>query len=419
MAGTMQTVATCETVNEDRITYAELPPGTKGYLQEKIEYALKAPDIVNIKLPDGSSTISMLKQIVMTAAIRVDESLVDFRWQYKAEVSFDMWPDFASNGTEAPIPFLSGVTEDGPGRRHSLNPFPTGFKPGFLRRPDVVIVRTPTDRWPGRALVDHQGHPHVDNSLRLVEVKFPGDSWGSGQERAYQMISGAPGEYKYRMTVIDVSDCNGDLEKVRQRALAMSPEEREAELRRRQRERQLRAPIRTIEPIPEPAWYEAWIRKVEEASEATVAAVWDAVNSGAQYLSTEMEAWLRQHAPWALTAGKWVADKATATWRWVDETGREIYRYTTAQLKAGWDAIVRATDMTWDLLKQINWSQIGTSIIKGLVFVAAVVAGVIIIIVLTEVLVPVLLALAAIVATAAAETVAALAIALGVTAVAA
>ncbi|KGV16719.1 VRR-NUC domain-containing protein [Burkholderia pseudomallei] len=419
MAGTMQTVATCETVNEGRITYAELPPGTKGYLQEKIEYALKAPDIVNIKLPDGSSTISMLKQIVTTAAIRVDESVADFRWQYKAEVSFDMWPEFASGGARAPIPFLSSNTDDGPGRRHSLNPFPKGFVPGFLRRPDVIIARNPADRWPGRALVDHQGYSHVDNSLRLVEVKFPGDAWGAGQEDAYRKISGKPGDYVYRMTVIDVSDCNGDLEKVRQRALAMSPEEREAELRRRQRERQLRAPIRTIEPIPEPAWYEAWIRKVEEAGEATVAAVWDAVNSGAQYLSTEMEAWLRQHAPWALTAGKWVADKATATWRWVDETGREIYRYTTAQLKAGWDAIVRATDMTWDLLKQINWSQIGTSIIKGLVFVAAIVAGVIIIIVLAEVLVPVLLALAAIVATAAAETVAALAIALGVTAVAA
>ncbi|MBR8300921.1 MULTISPECIES: VRR-NUC domain-containing protein [Burkholderia cepacia complex] len=419
MATTMETVATCQTVNEDRKTYAELPPGTKGYLQEKIEYALKAPDIVNIRLPDGSNTISTLKQIVMTAAIRVDESLADFRWQYKAEVSFDMYPDLVSNGRDAPIPFLSAATEDGPGRRHSLNPFPKGFVPGLLRRPDVIIVRNPADRWPGRSPRDHQGNPHADNSLRLVEVKFPGDAWGAGQERAYQKIAGAPGEHKYRMTVIDVSDCNGDLEKARQRALAMSPEERQAELRRRQRERQLRAPIRTVEPIPEPAWYEAWIRKVEEAGEATVAAVWDAVNAGAQYLSTEMEAWLQEYAPWALTAGKWVADKATATWRWVDETGREIFRYTTAQLKAGWDAIVRVTDMTWELLKQINWSQIGTSIIKGLVFVAAVVAGVVIVIVLAEALVAVLLALAAIVATATAETVAALAIALGVTTAAA
>lgn len=84
MTSTMAQVATtCTTVNEQK-TYAELPPGTKGYLQEKIEYALKAPDIVNIRLPDGSNTIALLKQLVMTEAIRVDEGLAEYRWQYKA-----------------------------------------------------------------------------------------------------------------------------------------------------------------------------------------------------------------------------------------------------------------------------------------------------------------------------------------------
>ncbi|KVU55425.1 VRR-NUC domain-containing protein [Burkholderia cepacia] len=418
MAGTMETVATCTTVKENTITYAELPRDTKGYLQEKIEDALKTPDMVNIRLPDGSNTVSALKQVVMSWAIRIDETLHNFYWQYKAEVSFDMTPAMLSGGRRAPIPFLSSAVEEGPGRRHSQNPFPTGAKIGRLRRPDVIIVKDPGDRWPGRSLIDHEGHPHVDNSLRLVEVKFPGDAWGLGQEAAYQQIAGAPGEFKKRMTVIDVSDCNGDLEKAREHALAMSPEEREAELRRRRRERQLRAPIRSVEPIAEPAWYEAWIRKAEEAGEGAVAAVWDSLNAGANYLSAELEGWLKQHAPWTLTAGIWVADTATATWRWVDDKGNEIYRYTTAQLKTGWDALVRTTDMTWDLLKQINWSQIGTSIIKGLVAVAAIVAGVVVIIVLSETLLAILLALAAIVAAATAETLAALAIALGVSAAA-
>ncbi|TXD01954.1 VRR-NUC domain-containing protein [Burkholderia pseudomallei] len=426
MAATMEPVATCTTVNEDRVTYAELPPDTKGYLQEKIEYALQAPDFVNIKLPDGTNTISALKQVVMTAAIRVDESVADFRWQYKAEVCFDMFPDYASRGIEAPIPFLSSEKERGAGRRHTLNPFPPGRKNVVVdgeklimtRRPDVIIVKNPADRWPGRSLVDHEGNPHVDNSLRLVEVKFPGDAWGLGQESAYRKIAGKPGEYTRRMSVIDVSDCHGDLEKARQRALAMSPEQREAELRQKRRERQLRAPIRSSDPIPQPAWYEAWIRQAGEVGHAAVAAAWDAVNDGAAYLSTETHAWLQQHAPWALTAGSWVADKATATWRWVDEKGHEIYRYTTAQLKAGWDAIVRSTDMTWEMLKQIDWAQIGTSIIKGLAVVAAVVAGVVIIIVLSEALLAILLALAAIVAAATAETLAVLALALGVTAAA-
>ncbi|MFM0644684.1 VRR-NUC domain-containing protein [Paraburkholderia bryophila] len=419
MSATMETIATCTTVNEDRKTYAELPPDTEGYLQEKIEYSLKAPDIINVRLPDGSNTISMLKQIVMTEAIRIDEKLADFRWQYKVEVSFDMWPNFASNGENAPIPFLSASVDKGPGRRHSTSPFPKGLVPGYLRRPDVIIVRTAADRWPGRSPIDHQGNPHIDNSLRLVEVKFPGDSWGSSQEDAYRKIAGAPGEYTHRMTVIDVSDCHGDLEKARVRALAMSPEQREAELRQKRRERQLRAPIRSREPIPEPAWYEAWVRRAEEAGEVTVAAVWDALNGGADFLSAEMHAWLQQHAPWALTAGQWVVDKSSATWRWVDEKGNEIHRYTTSQLKAGWEAIARTTDMTWDLLKQVNWTQIGTSFIKGLVAVVAIVAGVVVVIVLAEVLLAILLALAAIVATASGAVVAALAVALGVSAAAA
>lgn len=416
MASTMVQVATtCTTVNEQK-TYAELPPGTKGYLQEKIEYALKAPDIVNIRLPDGSNTIVLLKQLVMTEAIRVDETLAEFRWQYKAEVSFDMWPDVISRGEKAPIPFLSGKIEDGPGRRHSLNPFPPGMRVGYLRRPDVIIVKNPADRWPGRSLVDHQGSPHVDNSLRLVEVKFPGDKWGEDQEEAYRKIAGNPGEYMRRMTVIDVSDCNGELEKVRERVLAMSPEERANE-----RKQRLRAPIRSVEPIPEPAWYEAWVshaQQLEQDAEGAVASAWDMLNDGISHVSAETHAWLQQHAPWVMTTGKWVTDTASATWMWVDEKGHEIYRYTAAQLKSGWDAIVRETDLTWDALKQVDWTQVGTSIIKGLVVVVVTIAGVVVAFVLAEALVAILLALAAMIATASAATLSALAVVLGVSATA-
>lgn len=414
MTSTMVQVATtCTTVNEQK-TYAELPPGTKGYLQEKIEYALKAPDIVNIRLPDGSNTIALLKQLVMTAALRVDEGLAKFYWQYKAEVSFDMWPSAVTSGRDAPIPFLSGKVEEGPGRRHSLNPFPPGRRAGYLRRPDVIIVKNPMDRWPGRSPVDHQGKPHIDNSLRLVEVKFPGDDWGAGQERAYQQIAGKPGEYMRRMTVVDVSDCNGDLEKARERAMAMSPEERA-----KARETRLRAPIRSIEPIAQPAWYEDWISRAENAGQevgAAVAPVWDMLHDGISYVSGEARAWLQIHAPWVMTAGKWVSDSAGATWAWVDEEGQEIYRYTTAQLKAGWEAIVGATDITWDVVKQIDWTQIGTSIIKGLVVVVVTVAGVVVAFVLAEALVAILLALAAIIATASAAAITALGVALGVSA---
>ncbi len=174
--------------------------------------------------------------------------------------------------------------------------------------------------------------------------------WGNRQEEAYRKIAGNPGEYMRRMTVIDVSDCNGELEKARERVLAMSPEERAEE-----RKQRLRAPIRSVEPIPDPAWYEAWVghaQRLERDGEGAIGSVWDMLNDGVSHVSAEAQAWLQNHAPWVMTAGAWVTDTASTTWAWVDDKGHEIYRYTTAQLKAGWDAIVRETDLTWDALDE-------------------------------------------------------------------
>ncbi|MFM0596506.1 MULTISPECIES: VRR-NUC domain-containing protein [Paraburkholderia] len=405
--------STCTTVNE-KPEYARIPPGKKGYLQEKVEHALQVPKIVYIRLPDGRTTVNLLKQVAMTLAIRYDETKALFYWQYKAEVSFDMWSFTASGGIAAPMPFLSGDKTEGSGRRHSLNPFPPGMKPGFLRRPDLIIVKNPADRWPGRGNVDRDGASHRDNMLRLVEVKFPGDKWGEGQEEAYQMIAG---DFKNRMAVIDVSDCNRALEKARQRALANAPAPQSAKGRQRRR-----VPIRTIAPVTEPVWYEDWWssaeQHVDEFAEA-VAPIWDAVHRGYTYLSEETSAFLHEQAPWIFTAGQWVADKASNAWVWVDETGQEIYRYTMEQLRAGWNEIVRTTDMTWEFLKQIDWAQVAITTLKLLAAIVVVVAAVAIVILIAPVLVAIFSALAAIVATAGAEALAALAIGLGVTTLAA
>jgi hypothetical protein len=413
MGATLQPAgSTCTTINEDP-EYAQIPAGNKGYLQEKVEYALQMPKVVYVRLPDGTTTVNLLKQVAMTTAIRIDEEIANFYWQYKAEVSFDMTPAIATAGDLPPIPFLSSDKTQGPGRRHSLNPFPPGMKPGFLRRPDVIIVKNPMNRWPGRGIVDLDGAPHVDNMLRLVEVKFPGDTWGVGQEEAYQMIAG---DFKNRMTVIDVSDCNGELEKVRQRALANAPAPQPATEQERKR-----VPIRSTAPIADPAWYENWWSWAEQQAQeagAAVAPVWDAINNGYSYVSTETSTFLHQHAPWIFTAGHWMADKASDAWVWVDQKGQEIYRYTTAQLKAGWDEIVRTTDMTWNLLKQIDWAQVGVTTLKVLAAIVVVVAAVAIVILLAPALVAIFTALVAIIATAGAEALAGLALALGVTAVA-
>ncbi|RAS25788.1 VRR-NUC domain-containing protein [Paraburkholderia bryophila] len=407
--------STCTTIDE-KPEYARIPPGRKGYLQEKVEHALQMPKIVYIRLPDGRTTVNLLKQVAMTLAIRYDENrnldnkANKFLWQYKAEVSFDMWPTAISRGAEAPIPFLSDEPLGPGGQRHSVNPFPQGRKPKFLRRPDVIIVKNPADRWPGRGNVDRVGVSHRDNMLRLVEVKFPGDTWGEGQEEAYRMIAG---DFKNRMTVIDVSDCNRELEKARQRALANAPALQSTKGRQRRR-----VPIRTIAPVTEPVWYEDWWssaeRHVEDVAEA-VAPIWDAVHRGYTYLSEETSAFLHEQAPWIFTVGQWVEDKASDAWVWVDEKRQEIYRYTMEQLQAGWHEIVRTTDMTWELLKQIDWAQVAITTLKVLAAIVVVVAGVAIVVLLAPVLVAMFTALATIVSAASAEALAALALALGAT----
>ncbi|MGH8779401.1 VRR-NUC domain-containing protein [Paraburkholderia sp.] len=391
MSGALQPAGACETIRERVPEYALLPPGTKGYLQEKIEFALKAPRIVSIVLPDGTIGNRLLKQLAMTLAIRRDEAAANYYWQYKAEVSFDMAPSIATGGIAAPIPYLSADKTQGPGRRHSLNPFPPGMKPGLLRRPDVIIVKNPMDRWPGRGNVDLDGATHIDNMLRLVEVKFPGDGWGIGQEGAYQTIAG---DYKTRMTVIDVSDCNGELKKVPVPVPVPAPKT-ENETQRQ------RVPLRTVPAIPQHAWYEDWWTWAEqhgEEAEQAVAAMWDATKRGYAYLSAETSAFLHQHAPWMFTAGHWIADKTSQAWVWVDEKGQELYRYTAAQLKAGWQEIVRATDMTWELLKQVDWGHVGMTILKGLAAVVLVIAAVAVVIIFGAELLAILAALCAIIA---------------------
>jgi hypothetical protein len=409
MTTTMQPVASTCTTIEERQEYVRLPPLTTGYLTEKVLYALKAPKIVTIKLPDGSTSDTFLKQIVVSSAIRVDETIASFYWLYKAEVSFDMVP--VRRG-RAPMPFLSADKTEGPGRRHSLNPFPPGLTPTLLRRPDVIIVRNPGMRWPGRGAIDHDGAPHADNLLRLVEIKFPGDTWGEGQERAYQLIAGGSD----RMSVIDVSDCDGELEKAKARVKVPLPAPKTEEEKSR-----LRAPIRSEQAIPKPAWYEDWIPDTSHARTEianAIAALWDGTKQGVSHLSAEAGSWLREKAPWLFTAGHWVADKGHTAWRWVDETGGVVYEYTAAQLKAAWQAIKRQTDLTFEDLKQIDWGQIAMTVVKGLAAIVLIVAGVVVIVVLAEVLVAALAALIAIVASAGAATLAALALVLGATAVA-
>jgi hypothetical protein len=405
MSQAMQPVgSTCTTVEENK-QYAPLPPNTKGYLVEKVEAGLKAPRFITVRKQDGSTTISTLKQVVMSTAIRVDEYIADFYWQYKAEVTFDMFASIQSRGTIPPTPFLSSDLSAGPGRRHSLNPFPKGMVPGSTRRPDVIIVKNPSDRWPGRGTVDRENAAHVDNLMRVVEVKYPGDTWGQNQANDYRKISGG----KERFSVLDVRDCNGDLEKAlaREKAKAKAPANESAQER-------LRVPIRTVEPIPKPAWYEDWLYQLS----SEIAAVWDSANQGAQHLSEETQAWLCTNAPWMFTTGRWVADAAGSAWQYVDGNSKTIFSYSAAQLKAAWQEIKKQCDLTWKQLQQIDWGHVAITALKGLAIMVLVIAGVCVVVVLAEPIAAIAAALIAIVELGG-TALALIAAALGITGVAA
>ncbi|WP_321895626.1 VRR-NUC domain-containing protein [Burkholderia cepacia] len=264
MGGSLQPAGACETIKERVPEYAYLPPGTKGYLREKVEKALKTAKYVPVRLRDGSIVYRLLMQSAMSVPMMVEEEF-EWKWlfKYKAEVSFDMMPFFATGGVAAPIPFLSNEKPHGTERRRSRNPFPPGAKVGALRRPDVIIVESEAILWPGRGTVDREGGHHANNMLRLVEVKFPGDNWGPGQEEAYRAISG---DFKNRMTVIDVTDCNGDLQKIPKPAPIPAPKTND------ENDRQT-VPIRSVPAVPHHVWYEDWWQKAHEFGEEVEHAV--------------------------------------------------------------------------------------------------------------------------------------------------
>lgn len=163
----------------------------------------------------------------------------------------------------------------------------------------------------------------------------------------------------------------------------------------------LRARIRSKTPMPQPVWFEPWSALEGAADSAAngVAALWDTAAHGARELSDETQAWLHESGQWLFQQGRWVADAAGREWHYVDAESRTVWRYTTAQLKAGWQQIRQQADLTVAQLGQIDWGQVCITAAKGAAVVALVIAGVVVAVVLAQVLVGVLAALVAIAAT--------------------
>ena len=384
-----QTPQGCTTTSiEGTVKEAPLPnPSNKPYLMEKANYAVRFPRLSLKKLPSGVTSQVELKQLVMSGLIRADEYRWNYLWDYKAEVCFDMTH-------LPPTPFLStsGWRKEqapDPLRRHTLIPFPTGMTKGLLRRPDVIIVQNRALRWPGQAGPDHQGVMHPDNLSRVVEVKFPGDNLAPEQRTAYIEIAGN----RQRFSVLEVQDCrdDGERERERQHNEANQPTGSSNPLHwpvvpplipppqpptSNPRPAPVPVPVYGPQPTPKPARVESWTQQVQEAIDSLLEQGAD----GIRQLSAEAQQHLEDAATWLGTKGAWVRRESQKAWEWVSETGGQIIRWTDEQLRAIWQEVQRYTDLTLDMLRQIDWVQV-------LIDIGIVVATVVVTILIAEALV--------------------------------
>ncbi|MEG2589619.1 MAG: VRR-NUC domain-containing protein [Citrobacter sp.] len=362
--GTNNKVWDCTTTGiEMTEKQSHLPtPDNRQYLHIKVEYAMRFPRLSTEIRRNGKSYQMSLKQLMMSGLIRVDEIARNYQWWYKAEVPFDM-------RTTPPRPFLSStLLKEGPGRRHTTNPFPVPGS-GIYRRPDVIIVKNKYDRWPGLAGPDTESQMHVDNLERLVEVKFPGDTLKEDQYDEYLKIVGGN---RKRMTILEIHDCRTEEQQWSDQVVNVTMKAWKTS-GAKYWPLFLYPPIFTPRPpaSPIPARVEPWTyagKAVADLSEGVinnVAAGWNA-------LSKEMQRDLNQVAGWLNDSGEWVYYQGSQAWHWVSRTGRAAATWTDEQLWAAWSAIQKATDMTLAMLKQVDWIQVLTTVAKtvGVVLVA-------------------------------------------------
>ncbi|HII4325777.1 TPA: VRR-NUC domain-containing protein [Enterobacter cloacae] len=344
----------CTTTGVEMVEKQSRLPTTNSrqYLHIKVEYAMRFPRLSAEIRRNGKSYQMSLKQLMLSGLIRVDEIKRDYRWWYKAEVPFDM-------RTTPPRPFLSNtLLEEGAGRRHTTNPFPVPGK-GIYRRPDVIIVKNINDRWPGLAGPDTEGLMHADNLERLVEVKFPGDRLELDQYDEYMFIVG---EDPNRMTILEIHDCRPEEQQWSDQVVNVTMKAWKTS-GAKYWPLFLYPPIFTPRPpaTPVPAKIEPWTYAGKAVADLSEGAV-NNITAGWYALSEEMQQKLSQTAGWLNDSGEWVYSQRHKAWRWVSQTGRSAASWTDEQLRAAWLKIQKTTDMTLDMLKQVDWVQVLTDV---------------------------------------------------------
>lgn len=75
--------------------------------------------------------------------------------------------------------------------------------------------------------------------------------------------------------------------------------------------------------------------------------------------------------------GEWVYHKGSETWRWAGKTGNDVSKWVSEQIRAAWAEVQQVTNMTADILQQVDWVQLLINAAKtvGVILLAVGIGG--------------------------------------------
>ncbi|BFI60769.1 hypothetical protein KD5_05190 [Yersinia pseudotuberculosis] len=387
------------------------------YLAQKAEIALRLPR----KIVTKAGLLRFLNQLVMSSLIRIEERKAQYLWPYKAEVVFAIM-------NPVPLPMLATSDDSkkkyGDNLPHSSNPFARPALEAWImhrvkriRRPDIILVKNPGQRWPGRGATYFDGKAHSDNLKMLIEMKFLDDKLSKGQEEDYTNIATSA-----RFGVMRIDDNRS--EKQKQYDKQYNTADRPSAVRYilppligsdEGNSQPIPVPIAPPEgtpgTIPQPLsenlpllsaapWdylpsVEDWLRWGNEVGSLAEDG-WDCVRESTRQM-------FHPFGNWASEKGEWwcnevidpITQQASYMISWVSDKTGEVLSWSFIQLQELWETVFSGMDITLDYLKQIDWVQILHDIGDGTVQLIIKTAEVIVTIIVTVIIAAALVILVA------------------------
>lgn len=316
--------------------YQDVAKPDLGYIWVKSNFVLKFMKGKNVIIPLDEKKIKSY-QYAFYQLVNIDEKINKYLWWYKPEVTFSM-PSVADRARRVPaVPHLiskyvkvadrsDNNFDYGINRRHSpswRSRIMSNSQGAYRRRPDLIIVKDPEQRWPGTDIDVEDStynHEYDDNIKRLVEMKFPGDKFHRGQEDDYKYISGIN-----RFSALWITEDND--KKNTQNTFEFSPD---------------LVPIFAKKNLPDPYKLETWVKNSYQPINLLSEEHIPEDLSG--YFRPETLKQLEQDAPWLFKTGEFTIQE-NGNYAFIPEDGSEALSYTQNELEQSWEEIQREVDI--------------------------------------------------------------------------